>query len=163
MKRHTRVGPYCQCSRMCSEEKHFSFFFDRRTYSSSVPYFAYLNFDVQNNTVSVILQQTTAYSRTQLPSIFATKRTTEGTWATVHRRARKRLYRSTVWCKRSMVRYTAYAPHKFTVRINVQAGIVEDEVANERCDCEGYGKEAAVERLNDLHLRAEQEGKIKMQ
>ena len=52
---------------------------------------------------------------------------------------------------------------QFTVRINVQARIVEDEVANERRDCEGYGKKAAVEGLHDLHLRAEQAGKIKIQ
>ena len=47
--------------------------------------------------------------------------------------------------------------------MNVQAGIVEDEIANERRDCEGYGKKAAVEGLHDLHLRTEQAGKIKIQ
>ena len=40
--------------------------------------------------------------------------------------------------------------------MNVQAGIVEDEVANERRDCERYGKEATVERLDNLRLRREQ-------
>jgi hypothetical protein len=40
--------------------------------------------------------------------------------------------------------------------MNVQAGEVEDEIANERRDCERYGKEATVERLDNLHLRREQ-------
>ena len=137
------------------------FFLDSRTYFSKSAYFSYLQFEAQRNTASITLQQTAAYVCTQLASIIIFKRTTEGTQATVHR-----CYETSDCigqrCGETIhiAIHCACATHS-TIQINAQAGEVEDEVANERRDCESYGKETAVERLDHLRLRREQAEEIK--